>query len=374
MKRLLRMGAVIAVVALTGCTATGEENQPQASTPETAPAEAKVKPRVALRDYTPEQIVQVLRELRDENGAQAAQVLDHNSLQAQSGRNSALQAALTPEVTPENCTPFVNLAPTIEDGLTMGTSLFAAEKMQIMISAAVDAQAGHSKRADANNAAVEQCGDLTMKLAGQEIKMSMDQVSLNIEAENSLAVQALGQAAGNKIHMVSFTANTGSVLISGAAFSSEDFDEGSTLKSLAGMAQDALNRFASLPVSESTVPASPTTPGAGTDSDAVKKLRNAAVGSWVGPVTGDSTAYTVEASIRQTANGLSAEVDYPEIRCKAIWKETTVSGSAISLAESLVSGRCEENVKVTLTKDADTWIATFSSGSGRKIQSVLRSN
>lgn len=365
--------AVTVVVALAGCTtpAPGEDKL-QGAVSETAP---EVRPRVALRAYTPEQIVQVLRELRDENGAHAAQVLDHDSLQAQSGGNSALQAALTPEVTPESCTPFVNFAPTIEDGLTMGTSVFTAQKMQMMMSAAVDAQAGHSERAEANSAAVEQCGDLTMKLAGQEIKMSMEHVPLEIEAENSLAVQGLGQAAGNEIHMVSFTAHTGSVLISGAAFSSEDFDEGATLKSLAGMAQDALNRFANLPVSESTATASPATSGAATTNSAtVKKLRNAAVGSWVGPVTGDSSLYTVEATIRQTANGLLAEVEYPEIRCKATWKETAVSGSTISLAESLVSGRCEDNVKVTLTQDAETWKATFSSGSGEKIQSVLRSN
>ena len=87
-----------------------------------------------------------------------------------------------------------------------------------------------------------------MKLAGQELKLSMKAVPLAIDAENSLAVRANGSAAGNELNMVNFNANTGSVMITGAAFASAGFDESAALSDLARMTQDALDRFAELPV------------------------------------------------------------------------------------------------------------------------------
>jgi hypothetical protein len=115
------------------------------------------------------------------------------------------------------------------------------------------------------------------------------------------------------------------------------------------------------------------TSSASSAHQASEQLRSAAVGSWAGSVTGDSSAYNVEAVIRQGAAGLSAEVEYPELQCKASWKETSVSGSTVSLEESLISGRCQDNVKVTLTGDGETLTAIFDGGSGERIKSVLRS-
>ena len=257
MKKLLGFTAVAAAMVMAGCTVPGtDEEQPAGAAAVTqTPAP---KPQVPLRAYTSEQIVQVLEGLRDAKNAKPAQVLGNETILAQSKINSGLQSALTPEVSPESCAPFVNFAPTMEDGLTMGMAVFSSGGTQVMVTVAVDAKAGHSQRAELHDTTLEQCGDVTMKLAGQEIKLSMRAVPLAIDAENSLAVRANGSAAGKELNMVNFNANTGSVMITGAAFTSADLDESAALSDLARMTQDALNRFAELP----DVPAASAAPSA----------------------------------------------------------------------------------------------------------------
>jgi hypothetical protein len=113
--------------------------------------------------------------------------------------------------------------------------------------AAVDPVNGHGTRAETNQSLLKECGNLTLKLAGQEATLTMTEVALKIEAENSLGVRATGLMAGTELNMVSFTANTGSVLLSGAAISAANFDEPAVLQDLSVMIQDALDRFAELP-------------------------------------------------------------------------------------------------------------------------------
>ena len=247
MKKLLSFTAVAAAVVLAGCTIPGPDAEQPAGTAAVTETPAP-KPQVPLRAYTSEQIVQVLEGLRDAKNAKPAQVLGNETILAQSKINSGLQSALTPEVSPESCAPFVNFAPTMEDGLTMGMAVFSSGGTQVMVTVAVDAKAGHSQRAELHDTTLEQCGDVTMKLAGQEIKLSMKALPLAIDAENSLAVRANGSAAGTELNMVNFNANTGSVMISGVAFASTGFDESAALSDLARMTQDALDRFAELPV------------------------------------------------------------------------------------------------------------------------------
>ncbi|MET1087463.1 MAG: hypothetical protein ABWY04_10130 [Arthrobacter sp.] len=364
-----------AALALAGCTAPepGAGQQPEAGA--TASSAVPSKNLAPLRAYTPEQIVQVLGELRDSKDAKPAQVLGNDAILAQSEVNSKLQSALTPEVSPESCAPFINFAPTLEEGLTMGTAMFAAADVQLVVTAVVDSDNGHSKRAEGNIAALEQCGDITLKLAGQEFKLSMRSMPIASEAENSIAVRGDGEGAGAEMHMVNLNANTGSVLVSGAAISTVDFDEAAVLQDLAAMVQDALDRFENLPevrTPNAAASAAPSSTGAALSSVAAAQLRKEAAGSWSGPVTGDSSVYGVKALIRETAAGLTADVEYPELRCKATWKETAVSGPAISLVESLESGRCLDNVKVTLTMNGDALQATFDGGTGEKIRAVLQ--
>lgn len=260
MKKFLGCTAIAAAMVLTGCTVPG----PDMEQPDGAAAVTETpapKPQVPLRAYTSEQIVQVLEGLRDAKNAKPAQVLGNETILAQSQINSGLQSALTPEVAPEGCAPFVNFAPTMEDGLTMGMAVFSSGGTQVMVTVAVDAKAGHGQRAELNDTMLEQCGDVTMKLAGQEIKLSMKAVPLAIDAENSLAVRANGSAAGKELNMVNFNANTGSVMVTGAAFSSAGFDESAALSDLARMTQDALDHFAGLPdvpAAGATAPAAPT--------------------------------------------------------------------------------------------------------------------
>ncbi|MET1087868.1 MAG: hypothetical protein ABWY04_12245 [Arthrobacter sp.] len=313
--------------------------------------------------------------MRDSKDAKPAQVLGNDAILAQSKVNSKLQSALTPEVSPESCAPFMNFAPTMEEGLTMGTAMFAAADVQLVVTVAVDSDNGHSRSAEANIAALEQCGDITLKLAGQEFKLSMRSMPIASEAENAIAVRGDGEGAGAEMHMVNFNANTGSVLVSGAAISAVDFDEAAVLRDLAAMVQDALNRFENLPeapAAKAAASAAPSSTGAALSSDAAAQLRKEAAGSWSGPVTGDSSAYGVNALIRETTAGLTADVEYPELRCKATWRETAVSGPAISLEESLESGRCLDNVKVTLTMHGDALQATFDGGTGEMIRAVLQ--
>lgn len=378
MRPLLTATALAASILLTACS-TPESEPSQAPQPAAASETAPSRPQAPLRPYTSQQIVQVLGGLQEAKGSKPSTVLSHEDILAQSNVNSGLTSALTPKVTPESCAHLVNLAPTVvEKGITTGSAMFVSDGTQVAVSAAVDSVAGHGKRAKANNSALKQCGEITMKIADQVIKLSMKPDPLTIEAENSLAVRASGQVAGAELKMVTFTASTGSVMINGAAFSSANFDESAVLQDLARMAKEALDRFAELP----QAPASGTSPSAsvaatptGSDGAAASSaggVRDAAQGLWTGPVTGDSTAYNVKASIKATSEGLTADVEYPELGCTATWKETAIEGTSISLLESLESGKCLDNVKVTITKDAETWLAFFDGGTGENIQAVLR--
>jgi hypothetical protein len=168
--------------------------------------------------------------------------------QSEANAKMTLPSTLMPEITPENCKAFVNLAPTLEDGLTTGTAMFSSSKgMTTMIMAAVDPINGHTKRAETNDSVVKECGNITMKLADQEANLTMTEVPLETEAEDSLAVRAAGTFVGTELNMVSFTASTGSVLLSGAAISTAGFDEPAVLRDLSEIIQDALDRFAELP-------------------------------------------------------------------------------------------------------------------------------
>lgn len=262
MKKRMTITILSAVLGLTGCTTQGPEAAQTAGAALTTEAFTP-NPRVPLLNYTAEQILQVLEGLPDSEGTKPAQLLSHEAMVAQSNANAAktMPTTLTPEIDPESCTPFVNLAPILEDGLTTGTAMFSSPAgMTTMIMAAVDPVNGHDERAENNASLIKECGNLTLKIAGQEAKLTMTEVPLEIESENSLAVRATGTMAGTELNMVSFTANTGSVLLSGAAISTANFDEPAVLQDLSLIIQDALDRFAELPATSTANRNSSTTP------------------------------------------------------------------------------------------------------------------
>ncbi|MGJ3191235.1 hypothetical protein [Paenarthrobacter sp. FR1] len=100
-------------------------------------------------------------------------------------------------------------------------------------------------------------------------------------------------------------------------------------------------------------------------------LRTSIAGTWTGTVTGDSSKYSVVATLRETDGFLAAEVDYPELNCKTSWREIRASGSSVSLKEKLVSGPCADNVGIALTLDNGTISAVFAGSTARDIRAVL---
>ncbi|MFW0775264.1 hypothetical protein ACLRGI_19105 [Paenarthrobacter nitroguajacolicus] len=116
----------------------------------------------------------------------------------------------------------------------------------------------------------------------------------------------------------------------------------------------------SAPALDAALPAAP-----------VDGLRSKMSGTWTGQVIGDTSKYTIKATIREVNGVLMAEVEYPELKCSATWTEVFVSGSAVSLREKLKSGRCLDNVTVGLTLEGQSIAAFFASGSGKDIRAVL---
>lgn len=103
----------------------------------------------------------------------------------------------------------------------------------------------------------------------------------------------------------------------------------------------------------------------------VDGLRAKMAGTWTGAVTGDTSKYTVKATIRESGGVLTADVEYPELKCSAMWTEAFVSGSAVSVKEKLKSGKCLDNVTIGLTLNDQTISAYFVGGPGKTIQAEL---
>ncbi|MFE4197099.1 hypothetical protein ACFRJ9_14635 [Paenarthrobacter sp. NPDC056912] len=103
----------------------------------------------------------------------------------------------------------------------------------------------------------------------------------------------------------------------------------------------------------------------------VDGLRAKMAGTWTGAVTGDSSKYTVKATIRESSGVLTADVEYPELKCSATWTEVLVSGSAVSVKEKLKSGKCLDNVTIGLTLNEQTISAYFVGSPGKTIQAEL---
>ncbi|WP_416416215.1 hypothetical protein [Paenarthrobacter aromaticivorans] len=103
----------------------------------------------------------------------------------------------------------------------------------------------------------------------------------------------------------------------------------------------------------------------------VEGLRAKMTGIWTGAVTGDSSKYTVKATIRESGGVLTADVEYPELKCSATWTEAFVSGSAVSVKEKLKSGKCLDNVTIGLTLNDQTISAYFVGSPGKTIQAEL---
>lgn len=96
--------------------------------------------------------------------------------------------------------------------------------------------------------------------------------------------------------------------------------------------------------------------------------RSDLVGTWTGPVKGDSSLYDVIAVITESGGALSATVEYPQLSCKATWRQLESGGSGVQMQEKLVSGDCLDNSKVRLVPGEGKLFVEFS---GTPIKSTM---
>ncbi|BCW11516.1 hypothetical protein NtRootA4_25800 [Arthrobacter sp. NtRootA4] len=202
--------------------------------------------------------------------------------------------------------------------------------------------------------------------------MTMKLIPMMSMSEDSFAISATTKA-DTETKIIAVTATAGSVMINAAAVSADvllaDFDEAATVMALQDLAEQALDKFAELPESS----AAATEKAAGTTDEV--KLRNALVGSWSGPVTGDTSSYHVEATITQNATGLVATVSYPELNCTATWTETDISAQDVDMLERVQTGqsRCADNVKIALFSVANAnVIVAFEDRTKPKLQALMK--
>lgn len=77
-------------------------------------------------------------------------------------------------------------------------------------------------------------------------------------------------------------------------------------------------------------------------------------GRWVGPVSGDVSAYSVDVTIQDDGQDMHANVSYPELGCTGHWTQTSRAGDTAVLHEVIdVGARCLPEVEITLTKSED---------------------
>jgi hypothetical protein len=116
--------------------------------------------------------------------------------------------------------------------------------------------------------------------------------------------------------------------------------------------------------------ASPNSPAVSkpTSSAAPKANPKDFLGTWSGPVKGDSSIYDVVAVISETNGALTATVKYPQLDCQATWKELGSDSDGMRLQETLISGRCAQGVKIRLAKSGTQILAEFN---GTQITSTM---
>ncbi|QOT19313.1 hypothetical protein [Paenarthrobacter sp. YJN-5] len=376
MKKAMLIAFAAICLTLSGCSATTEPQGLAGSDSQAAsPAAQEVtKISMPLRSHSAEQIVTVLRSLRDGEGKAPSFITDDASIREQVAGTSKAQTSVLSrvQVLPERCSSFLDLASSADSSLIRGMGMVGVNGAFASIGIVLDETGGHKKRIEESKALLNDCGEVTLRSAENEASMSMKLLPLESSAEDGFAMSATANAP-TQTKIVGVTAASGSVLVNAVAISSDvllaDFEETAALKSLRDLAEQALDKFAGLPESsaEATVRAS--------GSAAEVKLRNALTGSWSGPVTGDNSAYHVEATISQNATGLVATVSYPELNCTATWTETGIGSQDVDMLERVQTGhsRCADNVKLSLLSVANTnVIVAFESKTKPNLKALMK--
>lgn len=377
MKKTVVIALAIASLVLAGCSAGSEGTNESSSgsavdLSSTAPVRSKVP--VPLRAYSAAQIVQVLRGLHDSEGKAPSFITDDASMRDQTASTPAQKSLLSKmQVVPEGCASLLDFAPPANAALTKGMGLVPVKgALAATIGVVVDSAAGHKLRNEESRALVSQCGTVTLRSGGKDTSMSMKLVPLDSASEDSFAITATAKG-DTETKIVAVTATAGSVMINAAAVSIDipgaDFDESEAISELQDLAEQALDKFAVLPEPS----AADAVTAAGTPEEV--KLRSALVGSWSGPVTGDTSSYHVEATISQNASGLMATVNYPELNCTATWTETDISIQDVDMLERVQTGqsRCVDNVKLALFSVANAnVIVAFESKTKPNLQALMK--
>lgn len=251
------LGAGLTALCLSGCTLAPQVKGPPsaastAETPGASPQKTSVSP-VALRSYAPEQIVQVLRGLRDDKGAAPSLILDDLSIKEQAAGSASAQAAMFKkmQLLPERCAPLLNLDSAVTADATRGFGAVALDgALFASVGIIVDPTGGNQKRNAESKALLEDCGEITVRSGGTDTSMSTTSIPVEVAAEESFAFRASTDVASG-MKMIAVTAITGSVMINAVALSYDvllaDFDETVAAKALAGFTQQALDKFAELP-------------------------------------------------------------------------------------------------------------------------------
>ncbi len=98
---------------------------------------------------------------------------------------------------------------------------------------------------------------------------------------------------------------------------------------------------------------------------------NGIVGTWSGAVLGDRHPYSVTVTIAEDRDGYSAIAAYPELPCSATWRETGRSAGGATFLEKVTSGRCFDDVPVTITVSSDGTLGYSALSGGLTITSTL---
>jgi hypothetical protein len=201
-----------------------------------------------------------------------------------------------------------------------------------------DAKASH----DANAGAIAQMGKIAKKFTGAAsgaelaagTKLDMDYYAK--EGKEELLIHCVGVKG-------SLGVTVGFKRLS-PALPQEEHERAST--ALCVKADELIANIQG-PVNGSTAPGAIAVP---TDPSSPQAPDEVSIGLWAGQVTGDRSRYDILVDLKKEGSAFVAMVDYPQLKCEAAWKEERSDAEAVYLRERLVSGRCENNVQVKLTK------------------------
>lgn len=231
-----RIGVALAVVlALAACTGAPVEEEPAASSTPTNTA-SSAEPGTGQPDpgtggapqdgdgsqLDPAELVAVLTAV-DEAESLNAQVIPDAEIRTREKEAAQQVAGIT--VTPEECHAYIESSPDVSEGASRGAMTFAGESSlqpdTVSLSSFASAEAARAQ-VQASRKQLGPCSEFTMDISNQSVRTTVEQISANTAADETLALRTTAQVPGTIQQSITVRAAVGSTVVDVLVGSSTD--------------------------------------------------------------------------------------------------------------------------------------------------------